>query len=127
VSDRNGPVALARQTFAKLVCKLDYHGDAGLPRKLAVLDPIYKPVINTLGIGGLHKFLKYATWFQQDLRTYIREGLQRASRLEYFDGKWLAGMADRHISGRKNHSAEIHYVLTLEAADRTLLRDLPRD
>ena len=126
-SDGNGPSGLARRAFAKATFKLDYHSDAGLPRKLGVLDPIYKPIIRGLGIAGLHKFLKYGTWFQQDLRTYIREGLERATRLEFFDAKWLAGMAERHISGRKNHTAEIHYVLTLEAADRTLLRDLPRD
>lgn len=126
-SDGNGPSGLARRAFAKATFKLDYHSDAGLPRKLGVLDPIYKPIIRGLGIAGLHKFLKYGTWFQHDLQTYIREGLERAARLEYFDAKYLAGMADRHIFGQKNHSAEIHYVLTLEAVDRTLLRDLPRD
>jgi asparagine synthase (glutamine-hydrolysing) len=127
VSDRRGPSILARRVFAEATFKLDYHSDAGLPRKLGVLDPIYKPIIKGLGIAGLHKFLKYGTWFRQDLQTYVREGLERAARLEFFDAKWLAGMADRHVSGRKNHTAEIHYVLTLEAVERTLLRDLPRN
>ena len=36
-------------------------------------------------------------------------------------------MAGDHIAGRENYSLEINAVLTLEAVERLLFRELPRD
>lgn len=126
ISDRSGPDIFARRVFAEVTFKLDYHSNAGLPRRLGVLDPIYKPIVTGLGIAGLHKFLKYSTWFQQDLASYVREGVERARNSPFFDSAFLAQIAEHHISGRKNYSAELNSILTLESIGRQLLRDLPR-
>ncbi len=126
ISDRSGPDIFARRVFAEVTFKLDYHSNAGLPRKLGVLDPIYKPIVTALGIAGLHKFLKYSTWFQQDLAPYVRDGVERARTGKFFDSNFLAQIADSHISGKKNYSAELNSILTLETIERKLLRELPR-
>jgi asparagine synthase (glutamine-hydrolysing) len=126
ISDRSGPDIFARRVFAEVTFKLDYHSNAGLPRKLGVLDPIYKPIVFGLGIAGLHKFLKYSTWFQQDLAPYVRDGVERTRGSSFLDSKFLGQIADLHIRGRTNYSAELNAILTLEAIERKLLRELPR-
>ena len=126
ISDRSGPDIFARRVFAEVTFKLDYHSNFGLPRKLGVLDPIYKPIVTGLGISGLHKFLKYSTWFQQQLAPYVREGLARVPSGTFLDARLVGQMAEAHISGRKNFCAEINAILTLEAVERKLFRDLPR-
>ncbi len=125
ISDRTGPDILARRVFAEVTFKLDYHSNAGLPRKLGVLDPIYKPIVVGLGIAGLHKFLKYSTWFQQDLAPYVREGVARARSNQILNTAFLAQIAQLHIQGRKNYSAELNAILTLETIERKLLRGWP--
>jgi asparagine synthase (glutamine-hydrolysing) len=126
ISDRRGPDILARRVFAEVTFKLDYHSNFGLPRKLGVLDPVYKPIVTGLGISGLHKFLKYSTWFQQQLAPYVREGLARARGGAFWDAGFVDRIAESHISGKKNFCAEINSILTLEAIERKLFRDLPR-
>ena len=126
ISDRKGPDILARRIFAEVTFKLDYHSNAGLPRRLGVLDPIYKPIVFGLGIAGLHKFLKYSTWFQKDLAGYVREGAARAKNSQFLDPSFLGQIADLHISGRTNYSNELNFILTLEAIERKLMRELPK-
>jgi asparagine synthase (glutamine-hydrolysing) len=126
ISDRTGPDILARRVFAEVTFKLDYHSNAGLPRKLGVLDPIYKPIVVGLGIAGLHKFLKYSTWFQKDLAPYVREGVARARDSRFLNADFLARIAEQHIQGRKNYSAELNSILTLETIERKLLRGWPQ-
>lgn len=125
ISDRSDPEIFLRRVFAEVTFKMDYHSNAGLPRKLGVLDPIYKPIVTALGITGLHKFLKYSTWFQHDLAPFVREGIARARRLNFFDAKFLDGIAAQHIGGKKNFSAELNAILTLESVERQLIRGLP--
>ena len=78
-----------------------------------------------LGIAGLHKFLKYSTWFQKDLAPYVREGVARARGSRFLNADFLARVAEQHIQGRKNYSAELNSILTLETIERKLLRGWP--
>jgi len=62
------------------------------------------------------------------LAPYLRERVAAAGGQagRFWSADFLKQMAENHISGRKNYSAEIHSVLTLEAVDRLLIRGLPR-
>jgi asparagine synthase (glutamine-hydrolysing) len=128
ISDRSDPEVFLRRAFAEVTFKLDYCSNAGLPRPFGALDPVFKPVVRALGIVGLHKFLKYSTWFRTSLAPYVTERIAAAQ--ESANGFWnseaLGQMARQHLSGRKDFPSEINAVLTLESVERQLFRELPR-
>jgi asparagine synthase (glutamine-hydrolysing) len=128
ISDRSDPEILARRVFAEVTFKLDYCSNAGLPHPFEPLDPWFKPVVRALGLAGLHKFLKYSTWFRSELASYLTSKIAAARRRD--DGFWDAGavgqMAEQHLRGRKDFPSEINAVLTLESLERQLFRELPR-
>jgi len=45
----------------------------------------------------------------------------------FWDSRFLEQMASEHVTGHKNFVREIDAVVTLEAVERLLFRDLPRD
>jgi asparagine synthase (glutamine-hydrolysing) len=124
ISDRSDPEILARRIFAEVTFKLDYCSNAGLPRPFGPLDPVFKPVVRALGIAGLHKFLKYSTWFRRDLAPYVRERIAAAQKSNqgWWHAEALGQMARQHLTGQKDFPSELNAVLTLEAVERLLLR-----
>ena len=44
----------------------------------------------------------------------------------FWNASFLEHMVTEHIKGRKNYVMEINAVLTLEAIERLLFRDMPR-
>ena len=128
ISDRSDPEIFLRRAFAEVTFKLDYCSNAGLPRPFGLLDPVFKPVANALGISGMHKFLKYSTWFRHALAPLVRERLAAAAALNggFFSADFISQAAEQLLSGRANFLAEINAILTLEAVERLLFRDQPR-
>lgn len=128
ISDRSGLDILCRRVFAEVTFKFDYHYNAGLPGKLAALNGPLRLFTKMTRIAGLHKFLQYSTWMRQQLAPYLRERLTSASERpgRFWSAEFVKQLAEKHISGRENYAAEINAVLSLEATERTLMRDLPR-
>jgi asparagine synthase (glutamine-hydrolysing) len=128
ISDRSDPEIFLRRVFAEVTFKLDYCSNAGLPRRLGVLDPVFKPVVKALGIAGLHKFLKYSTWFRQELRPFIREKIAAAQQCvpEILNAEALGQLTRQHLSGQKDFPAELNAALVLESLERQFFRELPR-
>jgi asparagine synthase (glutamine-hydrolysing) len=127
ISDRWDPEVFIHRAVAELTFKLDYYSDAGLPRRLRLLNPLFKPVVGALGIAGSHKFLKYGTWFRGALAPYLIRKVAAAQVMTggFWDGGALGQMAREHISGGRDFPSEINAVLTLESVQRQLFRDLP--
>jgi asparagine synthase (glutamine-hydrolysing) len=128
VGDNSGLEFLFRRAFAEVTFKIDYYNSEGLPRLLSPFDPALRRVSSNLGILGLHKYLPYRHWLRTDLAGYLRDKLAdaQAQRMPFWNPTFLETMATEHISGRKNYVREINAVLTLEAVERLLFRDLPR-
>jgi asparagine synthase (glutamine-hydrolysing) len=124
ISDRWDPEIMARRLFAEVTFKLDYCSNAGLPRPFGPLDPMFRPIARALGIAGLHKFLKYSTWFRGSLAPYVRERIAaaQAGRQGWWNSSAIAQMAQQHLRGQKDYPSELNAVLTLEAVERLLLR-----
>jgi asparagine synthase (glutamine-hydrolysing) len=120
--------SVSRRLLSKAVCKLDYLYNEGLPHRLSSLDSLFTQLGSSLGIAGLHKYLPYRIWFQRELLSYVdgilKDAQVRRSRL--WDSHFLEQMASDHATGHKNYAREIDAVLTLEAIERLLFRDLPR-
>jgi asparagine synthase (glutamine-hydrolysing) len=128
ISDRSDPEIFLRRVFAEVTFKLDYCSNAGLPRPFGLLDPVFKPVVNALGIAGLHKFLKYSIWFRNTLAQFVREKIAAAQKTAtaFLDAEALGQVTRQHLSGQKDFPSEINAALVLESLERQLFRELPR-
>ena len=128
ISDRSDPEVFLRRVFAEVTFKLDYCSNAGLPRQFGMLDPVFKPVVKALGVAGMHKFLKYSTWFRTSLAPYVSDRIAAAqkSNAGFWNADALGELARQHISGAKDFPSEINAVLTLESLERQFFKELPR-
>ncbi len=121
---REGGLMPALRRFgAKVAFKLDYYSSAGLPSRLASLEPMFQATMKRLGLQGLHKHLRYATWFRKRLAPWITEQLADAAHhpSPYWSRAVIERLAGDHIAGRKNYLNEINAVLTLQMVERLLL------
>ena len=118
---------LFRRFFAEATFKIDYYNSEGLPHFLSPLDPVLRRLSSGLGILGLHKYLPYRHWLRRDLGGYVNDKLTDAQtrRMPFWNRDFLESVAKDHIRGRNNYVREINAVLTLEAIERLLFRDLP--
>jgi asparagine synthase (glutamine-hydrolysing) len=129
MGEANRLAAASRRIFFKTICKVDYLRTEGLPHGLSRLDSLFTQLSSALGIAGLHKYLHYRIWFQRELAAYVDEILKdaRVRHSSLWDSRFLEHMASDHATGHKNYVREIDAVLTLEAVERLLFRDLPRE
>jgi asparagine synthase (glutamine-hydrolysing) len=127
MGEANSLAAASRRIFAKAACKLDYLRSEGLPHGLWRLDSLLTQISSALGIAGLHKYLPYRIWFQHKLGDYVKNVVSnaRTQQAPFWNRGFLEKMATDHVEGRNNYVFEINAVLTLEAVERLLFRDLP--
>ncbi len=125
--DNTGLKFWYRRLFAETTFKLDYYNNEGLPSLLAPFDPVFKYTASRLGILGLHKFLRYRSWFRKELAGYIQESFSNLQKSlgDFWNPDFVKRMANEHIGGQKNYSLEINTILSLDAVDRLLLRATP--
>ena len=113
-----------RRLASKVAFKLDYLSSAGLPSRLAPFEPMFQAAMKRLGLLGLHKHLRYATWFRGRFSRQVSERLAdpQIRKSPFWNSKFVERMADDHILGRKNYVNEINAVLTLQMVEHQLLR-----
>jgi asparagine synthase (glutamine-hydrolysing) len=118
--DNSGMKFLWRRAFAETTFKLDYYSTAGLPRPISAFNPVFLPAVTKLKIAGMHKFLRYSAWFRNEMAPWVREVLSgpRVCGNVLWNRTFLKTLADDHIRGRSDFSAEINAVMTLEAIER---------
>jgi asparagine synthase (glutamine-hydrolysing) len=125
--ESSGVNAAWKRLFCKATFKLDYLMVEGMPGVVAPLDPALKWSTAKLGVLGLHKYLHYRSWFRQKLSAYVNEVMAECQRQEspFWNARFLPRMARDHAAGRGNYVQEINLVLTFNAVQRLLFRDLP--
>jgi asparagine synthase (glutamine-hydrolysing) len=113
--------------FSRLTFKFDYINNEGLPHWLGSVDPLFRRFGFRVGILGLHKYLHYRSWFRREFADYVKSAVSdaRTRGSSFWNSAFLGRMARDHIEGRKNYLSEINAVLTLEAVERLLFRELP--
>lgn len=126
-SDGSRLAELARRCFSRVTFKLDYFYSEGLPHLLSPFDPYLCFFASTAKLLGLHKYLHYRIWFRDELARYVQDvlGDTRTRQMALWDSTFLEYLTREHIRGRKNFVLEINAVLTLEAVERLLFRELP--
>jgi asparagine synthase (glutamine-hydrolysing) len=120
-------ISYLRQFSSKVTFKLDYFYNDGLPHWLSRFDPLFRHFSSRVGILGPHRFLHYRSWFQRELGAYV-SGIMadtRCRRSPFWNSDCLESMVRDHRTGRKNYMGEINAVITLEAVERLLFRELP--
>jgi asparagine synthase (glutamine-hydrolysing) len=129
IGEIRGIAAALRRFSSKVTFKLDYLHNEGLPHWFSPLDPVFTRVASSLKIVGLHKYLHYRSWFRKELAEYVSEILSdsRIQQNPLWNSDFLGSMASEHIRGRKNYVLELDAVITLEAVERLLFRDLRRE
>jgi asparagine synthase (glutamine-hydrolysing) len=128
LGEANRVAVALRRIFAKVACQLDYFRSEGLPEGLSRLDSLLTQISSALGIAGLHKYLPYRIWFRRELAAYV-DGILKDPQVRQsslWDSRFFEHMASDHATGRENYVREIDAVLTLNAIERLLFRDLPR-
>jgi asparagine synthase (glutamine-hydrolysing) len=128
MGEANPLAAASSRLLSKVFCKLDYLRSEGMPYGLSSLDPLVTQITSILGIAGLHKYLPYRIWFQRKLGPYVDAILKDAQirHSSLWDRSFLEHMASDHATGQKNYVRELDAVITIDAVERLLFRDLPR-
>jgi asparagine synthase (glutamine-hydrolysing) len=116
---------VSRRVFGELTFKLDYYHKEGLPTFMSPFEPLLNSLAS-LGLLGLHKFLPYRRWFQNELAGTIMERVlsERVRQAPWWSKSAPERVAWAHISGRGNYLREINTVLTLEAVDRLFFKEV---
>jgi asparagine synthase (glutamine-hydrolysing) len=113
-----------RKSLYRTTFKIDYFLNEGLPSGLTQVDGGLHRAASLLGIVGLHKHMRYRSWFRAELATYIRSALntQQDSCAPFWNRSVLRRLADDHIGGSKNCVFDLNAVLTIQAVERLLLK-----
>ena len=98
----------------------EYAYDYGMPQWLASIDHIFSPFHFERLFLGRHKFAHYRLWYRDSLSSYVREMLLDSRTLSrpYLEPSAVRAMVEEHLNGHRNHTIEIHKVLTLELLHR---------
>jgi asparagine synthase (glutamine-hydrolysing) len=128
MGEANRFTVMSRRIFSKIFCKLDYIRSEGMPYGLSRFDPLMTQIASISGIAGLHKYLPYRVWFQRELAAYV-DGILKDPQVRHsslWNSHFVEHMASDHATGHKNYVREIDAVITLDAVERLLFRDLHR-
>ena len=103
--------------------KAEYAYDYGMPQVVARVDSVLRGLRLERLFLGRHKFSHFRIWYRDRLGRYLRELLldPRTLARPYLQRKTLEAIVAQHLSGHRNHTTEIHTVLTLELVHRLFI------
>jgi asparagine synthase (glutamine-hydrolysing) len=103
--------------------KAEYAYDMGMPQWLARVDHTFSAFRLERMFLGRHKPFHFRVWYRDALAGYVQEMLldHRSLTRPYIERKGLEAMVHGHLRGDRNHTTELHKVLTLELIHRLFL------
>jgi asparagine synthase (glutamine-hydrolysing) len=103
--------------------KAEYAYDYGMPQAVARIDHMLAGLRLERLFLGRHKFSHFRVWYRDALAKYIREMLldPRTLSRPYFERKVVEHAVQGHLRGDRNHTSEIHKLLTMELLQRLFL------
>jgi asparagine synthase (glutamine-hydrolysing) len=120
-----GPVgddfsARASRSVIQFQRNAEYAYDYGMPHAVARIDSWLSPLRLERLFLGRHKFFHFRLWYRAALSHYIREILldRRTLSRGVFRRHTVERIVGDHVSGRRNHTIEIHKLLTTELIHR---------
>jgi asparagine synthase (glutamine-hydrolysing) len=111
--------AISRKVH-EFTTKAEYAYDYGMPQWLARLDHALSPLHLERLFLGRHKFNHFRVWYRDALASYVREILldRKALSRPYVEKGKVENIVQGHLNGDRNHTNEIHTLLTLELFHR---------
>ena len=121
----NGGVisAIALRHLLEFTFKAEYAYDSGMPQRMARVDHSLSRLRLERLFLGWHKFSHFRVWYRDALSEYVRRMLldPRALSRPYVQRNRLEAMVQGHLKGDRNHTNDIHLLLTLELIHRLFL------
>jgi len=116
-------ITQARNLFQEFTFKAEYAYDYGMPQWLARLDHTLAPLRLERLFLGRHKFHHFRVFYRDELSGYVREILLDSRTLgrSYLRRAAVEEMVKGHLKGNRNHTLEIHKLLTTELIHRHLI------
>lgn len=103
--------------------KAEYAYDYGMPQWVAQIDHLLSPLRVERLFLGRHKFNHYRIWYRDNLAEYVRQMLLDSRTLSrpYLQRSGVEAIVREHLNGNRNHTTEIHKMLTLELVHRLFI------
>jgi asparagine synthase (glutamine-hydrolysing) len=123
VSHSPSIITMAHQAYEQFTVRAEYAYDYGMPQWLARVDHAMAPLHLERLFLGRHKFYHFRIWYRDVLAHYVKEMLLDPRTLDrpYINPKQVEKVVTDHITGRANHTSEIHRLLTSELIQRQLI------
>jgi asparagine synthase (glutamine-hydrolysing) len=95
----------------------------GMPQWLARADHVVAPLRLENLFLGRHKFHHFRVYYRDELAGYVQEVLldPRTLGRPYLNGSGVEEIVRGHTAGYRNHTLEIHRLLTIELVQRQLI------
>jgi len=109
--------------FQEFTVRAEYAYDYGMPEWLAAVDHLAAPLHFEKLFLGRHKFCHFRVWYRDQLSPYVKDVLldSRTRARPFLQVAGLEEMVRSHTNGRRNHTLEIHRILTTELTYRLLI------
>jgi asparagine synthase (glutamine-hydrolysing) len=115
--------AAVSRSFLEFTAKAEYAYDYGMPQWIARIDHLFSLFHLQRLFLGRHKLLHFRVWYRDSLSEYVRQMLLDPLTLSrpHIERKGLEAVVRGHLKGDRNHTTEIHKLLTLELLHRLFL------
>lgn len=117
------PLGRLRHAAREFSARAEYAYDYGMPDWLARADQALRCLQAERLFLGRHKFYHFRVWYRDALAGFVRDTLlsPSSSVQQWFQPGRLRRLVDEHLSGRANHTLDLHRALTLELVSSRLL------
>jgi len=111
------------QLYQAFTFKAEYAYDYGMPNELARFDHMLAPLHLENLFLGRHKIYHFRIWYRDRLSQYLKDILldSRTRNRPYLRRVFLEDIVHSHTKGFRNHTLEIHRLLTSELIQRHLI------
>ena len=116
-------IGKVRHFIEEFTFKAEYAYDYGMPQWLARLDHNLGALHLERMFLGRHKFHHFRVYYRDELSQYVREILldPRTLNRPFIQKRVVEQIVRGHTSGYRNHTLEIHRLLTIELVQRQLI------
>jgi asparagine synthase (glutamine-hydrolysing) len=118
--DASPLAATVSRMLLEFTFRAEYAYDYGMPHWLARMDRRLSALRLERLFLGRHKMFHFRVWYRDTLASYVKEILldPRSLSRPYLRGRAVEDTVRRHLKGERNHTVDIHKLLSLELLHR---------
>jgi asparagine synthase (glutamine-hydrolysing) len=112
-----------RHQYLEFTFKAEYAYDYGMPQWVARADHALSSLHLERLFLGRHKFYHFRVWYRDSLSNYVQQILLDPMTLSrpYLNRQVVEATVRGHVKGDRNHTTEIHKLLSLELLHRLFI------